>query len=102
MASGRCNRQVYLLRFLRTSASVAASRRVSSGWKRVEHDDWSCTLSPDRCGSLLFLVPIYFVSLKPARRLAEYFRWQSNGWRRPEALASVAVGGVAVTMFLFT
>src|SRR2546426_5664235 len=52
--------------------------------------------------SLLFLVPIYFVSLKPARRLAEYFRWQSNGWRRPEALASVAVGGVAVTMFLFT
>ncbi len=57
---------------------------------------------PTAAVSLLFLVPIYFVSLKPARRLAEYFRWQESGWRRPQALASVAVGGVAVTMFLFT
>lgn len=57
---------------------------------------------PTAAVSLLFLVPIYFVTLKPARRLAEYFRWQESGWRRPEALAGLAVGGVTVTMFLFT
>src|SRR2546422_696659 len=30
---------------------------------------------PTAAVSLLFLVPIYFVTLKPARRLVEYFRW---------------------------
>jgi hypothetical protein len=57
---------------------------------------------PTATVSLLFLVPIYFVTLKPARRLAEYFRWQERGWRRPEALAGLAIGGVALTMFLFS
>jgi hypothetical protein len=52
--------------------------------------------------SLLFLVPIYFVSLQPARRLAEHFKWQEGRWRRPQVLACMAVGGVAVTMVLFT